>query len=336
MEKERQYLDFSARDHWWRIDEIATNMYFSVMGTSRSIRCSPRPSAEIPTYFLYGEPPRPAGERIVHIETIAKRSRLHRWDIKLHRHKDLYQVILLERGAVSAAIDILSATLRAPALLVIPPEAVHSFRFTPETQGFVISFTAQLARWFTSTIAPEVLDFLQQPSLWELKRELVKTTDLEALAHMLLREFSRSSAGRVFALYGLLTALLSNLLRVTQNVNGAGGSASTDKREIVTRFRQLLDENFRKNLSVSWYVQKLGISETLLRKLCHTVEGHSPVSIVHQRVLIEAERQLRHTSMSVTQIAYFLGFEDPAYFSRFFSKRVGVSPRAFRDKLHGI
>jgi len=51
---------------------------------------------------------------------------------------------------------------------------------------------------------------------------------------------------------------------------------------------------------------------------------------------VEAERQLRHTSMTITQIAYFLGFEDPAYFSRFFSKRVGVSPRAFRDKLHGI
>jgi len=311
-------------------------MYFSVMGTSPSTRRLPRPSDEIPAFFLYGEPHRPAGERIVHIETIAKRGRLHRWNIKLHRHRDLYQVLLLERGAVSAAIDTLSATLRAPALLIVPPEAVHSFRFTPETQGVVISFTAQLARWFTSTIAPEVLDFLQQPSIWELKRDVVKKTDLEALAHMLLKEFSRSASGRVFALYGLLTALLSNLLRVTQNVNAACGSASTDKREIVTRFHQLLEENYRRNINVSWYVQKLGISDTLLRKLCHTVEGQSPLAIVHQRLLVEAERQLRHTSMTITQIAYFLGFEDPAYFSRFFSKRVGVSPRAFRNKLHGV
>ena len=34
--------------------------------------------------------------------------------------------------------------------------------------------------------------------------------------------------------------------------------------------------------------------------------------------------------MSVTQVAYYLGFEDPAYFSRFFARRMGISPRAFR------
>jgi AraC-like DNA-binding protein len=51
---------------------------------------------------------------------------------------------------------------------------------------------------------------------------------------------------------------------------------------------------------------------------------------VHLRVLVEAERQLRYTTMSITQIAYHLGFDDPAYFSRFFTRQVGVSPRAFR------
>jgi AraC family transcriptional activator of pobA len=47
-------------------------------------------------------------------------------------------------------------------------------------------------------------------------------------------------------------------------------------------------------------------------------------------MLIEAERQLRYTGMSITQIAYYLGFEDPAYFSRFFTKGMGASPRSFR------
>jgi AraC family transcriptional activator of pobA len=47
-------------------------------------------------------------------------------------------------------------------------------------------------------------------------------------------------------------------------------------------------------------------------------------------MLIEAERQLRYTGMSITQIAYYLGFEDPAYFSRFFAKGMGASPRSFR------
>ena len=54
------------------------------------------------------------------------------------------------------------------------------------------------------------------------------------------------------------------------------------------------------------------------------------MELVHQRLLIEAERQLRYTAMSIAKIAYYLGFEDPAYFTRFFSARVRVSPRTFR------
>jgi AraC-like DNA-binding protein len=48
------------------------------------------------------------------------------------------------------------------------------------------------------------------------------------------------------------------------------------------------------------------------------------------RMLVEAERQLRYTAMSVSQVAYYLGFEDPAYFSRFFRRRTGLPPKSFR------
>jgi AraC family transcriptional regulator, transcriptional activator of pobA len=51
---------------------------------------------------------------------------------------------------------------------------------------------------------------------------------------------------------------------------------------------------------------------------------------VHARILLEAQRQLRYTSAPVSEIAYALGFEDPAYFTRFFSQRTGQAPRAFR------
>ena len=71
-------------------------------------------------------------------------------------------------------------------------------------------------------------------------------------------------------------------------------------------------------------------SEAALRKACVRVAGQSPTQLIHSRMLIEAERQLRYTGMSITQIAYYLGFEDPAYFSRFFAKGMGASPRSFR------
>jgi AraC family transcriptional activator of pobA len=59
-----------------------------------------------------------------------------------------------------------------------------------------------------------------------------------------------------------------------------------------------------------------------------------PVSrLIDDRVVREARRNLAYTNMSVTTIAYTLGFADPAYFSRVFTRSLGLSPRAFRVRL---
>jgi AraC family transcriptional activator of pobA len=285
----------------------------------------------IPAFFLYGEPLRTSDERTVHVETIAARSRLHEWKIRPHRHRDLHQVLFLQRGSVVASIDDRSTELRAPAAIIVPPLSVHSFRFQEGTIGWVMSFGIDLAREIAST-THGLLDFLQRPAALPLDRSAIKATDLTPLSQMLLREFSRSAQGRDIALSGLLAAVLANLLRLARNGATDAEGAATREREIVARYRQLIESRYREHAAISAYARELGTSETRLRRACLAVAGQSPVEIVHQRLLVEAERQLRYTSMSVTQIAYFLGFEDPAYFSRFFTRFMRVSPRGFRGR----
>jgi AraC family transcriptional activator of pobA len=62
------------------------------------------------------------------------------------------------------------------------------------------------------------------------------------------------------------------------------------------------------------------------------VTGKPPTRLVHDRLLLEAKRSLTYTNMTIAETAYDLGFTDPAYFSRFFSERVGESPAAFRRR----
>jgi AraC family transcriptional activator of pobA len=105
----------------------------------------------------------------------------------------------------------------------------------------------------------------------------------------------------------------------------------------VTRFRALIETAFREGWCLADYAAALNVSQSRLRNACLSVTDQSPIQIVHARVVLEAKRQLRYTSQSVCEIAYALGFEDPAYFTRFFSQRTGLSPRAFRSRLarHG-
>ena len=312
-------------DGGWR------NLYFFSMSTRRHAAREPAPDPPIavPAFFLYGEPLRPPDERLVHIETIAARSRLHDWHIRAHRHRDLHQVLLIERGRVEARLDGRAIALRAPAALVVPPGTVHAFRFQPETVGTVISFASALTGDLSGAGAP-IPEFLARTVSVALPREALGKTDLVRLSGMLLREFGRSAPGRRLALGGLLGALLANLQRLLPDPSPPGSGLPAPDRDLVARFREQVERHFRAHSGIAEYAALLQTSQTRLLRACLAVTGTSPLELVHLRLLIEAERQLRYTSMSVTQVAYYLGFEDPAYFSRFFARRMGISPRAFR------
>lgn len=289
----------------------------------------------VPAFFLYGEPLQPPDERLIHVETIAARSRLHDWHIRPHRHGDLHQVLFVQRGRAEVTLDGTTTSVRAPFVIVVPPGVVHAFRFQPDTVGHVTSFATALARDFGSTTT-EFREFLERPAALALDRSVVEATDLLPLADLLAREFARAATGRHGTLRGLLVAFLTNTLRVSRAttaasaVSASAGSGSHIERECVARFRELIERHFREHWSVTRYAAELGASEVRLRRTCLVVTGQAPIELIHARLLVEAERQLRYTSMSITQIAYFLGFEDPAYFTRFFTRRMRRSPRAFR------
>jgi AraC family transcriptional regulator, transcriptional activator of pobA len=286
-------------------------------------------TAPVPAFFLYGEPLQALDERLVHVETIAARSRLHDWNIRAHRHLDLHQILVLERGEVAAEVDGARGTLRAPAMVTIPPGTVHAFRFHPGAVGLVATFAPS----FIQRADGEVSAFsglLDHAMMQTLDAASVRATDLSALAAMLLREYGRSAPGRYAALRGLLSALLANVHRLVQTRGALRSSVTAPERELIAKFRRQIEARYREHWEVSAYAQNLSVSPQRLRRASLSVAGLSPMELVHQRVLIEAERQLRYTALPIAKIAYDLGFDDPAYFTRFFSSRMRVSPRQFR------
>ncbi len=328
------------------MDAAARYLYFSVMldrhsplsgqvspHAPASAHCPVTPPRDgIPAFFLYGEPLQAPDERLIHIETIASRSSLHDWVIRPHRHRDLHQVLLTQQGTVELQLDGNHRTLEAPALVVVPPGCVHGYQFEPGTRGLVISFAPSLLAEIATHGAP-LARALDQPQCRSLNRAALGATDLEPLSQMMLREFTRAAPGRMAALRGLLGAMLANALRLSASEvqpDDAQGAA----RELAARYRQLIERDFRTHRSVRDFTAELGVSESRLRRACLKTTGQSPVEVVHLRLLVEAERLLRYTTLTVAQIAYHLGFEDPAYFSRFFTRWRRSSPRAFRRRVY--
>ena len=100
----------------------------------------------IPRFFLYGEPPRDADERFVHVETIADRSRLHDWRIRPHAHRDLHQLLVIFSGRGEMEAETQRQAFHAPALLIAPAGVVHGFAFAADTEGYVVTLADTLLR----------------------------------------------------------------------------------------------------------------------------------------------------------------------------------------------
>jgi AraC family transcriptional activator of pobA len=284
----------------------------------------------IPAYFLYGEAPRHVAGPLLHVETIEARSARHHWKIEPHLHHALHQLVLVVRGRGVVLAEGQRSQYRPPALVLMPAGTVHGFEFEPRTTGHVISVSAELLRELVQR-EPGVAALFAQPATLELQADALRATDLARGVRMLAREFARPEAGNGLALHGWLEVLLGNLLRLARQLPNPADPVAGQRRELMSRFGALIERRYRDNHSVAQFAAALHVSESRLRNTCLAVAGQSPIQLIHARVLLEAKRQLHYTSRSVREIAFALGFDDPAYFTRFFSRLAGLSPRAFRS-----
>ncbi|PRD42964.1 hypothetical protein C5748_14480 [Phyllobacterium phragmitis] len=99
----------------------------------------------------------------------------------------------------------------------------------------------------------------------------------------------------------------------------------------VERLAGLIHQHFRTRQPAGFYARQLGISPTHLNRIVREVTGFSTHELIARKRVEEAKRALVFTTATVQEIGFGLGFADPAYFSRFFLQRTGMTPRAYRS-----
>ena len=100
-------------------------------------------------------------------------------------------------------------------------------------------------------------------------------------------------------------------------------------------FRDLLESNYSKLKSVNDYSAIICISEKRLGQATAKILGKTPKEIINDRILLEAKRLLVYTNLSIKEIGQELGFDDPAYFIRYFRKSTETTPVEFRESHSG-
>ena len=291
-------------------------LYYSNMRTAA-------PAPAIRVYNLFGE----AGDLpdVVHCETIASRSVLHDWRLAVHRHARLHQVLLIEGGGGEATLDGRVVPLKPMQIVNVPVGHVHGFSFVPGTEGWVLTIAAEMLD--EALLAAEGLR-----SVLSRSAAVRGTPQIRAVMKQIFAEHAARDFGRAHVLRALSAAMIGLVARALTRDSGSSGNSESN---LFRRFEALLEQHHLERWTVADYANALAITPTHLNRITRAATGDTASHLILNRLIREARRNLVYTNLPVSTIAYALGFEDPAYFSRVYAAATGLSPRAFRAQLHG-
>lgn len=274
----------------------------------------------IASYNLFGE--RDDLPDVVHCETIAARSLRHDWEFTPHRHARLHQVLMIARGGGRGTFDGESFALSNGSLANVPTGCVHAYSFTPGTEGWVVTIPVELLDAGLAE-GEGLRPLLARPCVVDGSEEIVATITA-IFAAFETRTFARAHELRA------RTALLAGL--VARAIVEAIPASTPGESTLHRRFEALVEAHFSEHWPVARYAERLAVSPTHLSRVLRAATGQPASAIILERIIREARRNLAYSNLSIAQIAYALGYDDPAHFSKLFRRATGLSPRAFRQQ----
>lgn len=246
-------------------------------------------------------------------------------------HRDDHYIFLLQQqGMLSLEIDFSGLQFDGPALCFITPGQVHRYLDLQGHQGwFLFADPALIPGRYR-----EILDTYQHVrQSTALDPADVLFAGLPVLEQLLSSRPDSLNQTIVTSQVSVLAGIIAS--RIIQTP-GSELTFNSQPYHLTTQFKQLIKQHYKVTKQVQQYAAMLNITPLYLNEIIRAVTGFSASHWIQQEVLLEARRLLYYTGLDVKQIAYGLGYEDHAYFSRFFKKNVGITAIEFRKKYHDL
>lgn len=231
---------------------------------------------------------------------------------------DYYMIVLVTGGEAALSIDFRNLTVAAGDALVISPGQIHSpARTAGNVEGWGLALAAE---YFSEQEAELAARHSLSPAPVRLSE--ADAADAETLFEILLRRSDNHPEA---------LPLAEAVKRLVFRSLGAGIGHRGDRYgSIVVRLKELLAANLASEKKPSAYAAMLNLSPVYLNEAVRAVTGKSAGSFIRGQIVLRAKRQLVYTSLSAQEIAFDLGYDDYAYFSRMFRKETGLSPTQYR------
>jgi AraC family transcriptional regulator, transcriptional activator of pobA len=207
---------------------------------------------------------------------------------------------------------------------------LHGLMVSKNIQGMVLTLSTSFLETVFRVAPTALMELSQIRILKDVKKGKTFAT-IKSLLYELHDEIREELPEKGLILQSQLSMLLSKLFRLSVEKSGNFIDAGSSYSRYFNLFLRSIKKSYTPMKSIAQYARELNITTVHLNRICQAAVGRSALQLVDEFLFLEAEKYLKHTEYSISEIAYRLNFEDPAYFSRFFSKYAGVSPKIFRE-----
>src|SRR5690606_26093265 len=241
-----------------------------------------------------------------------------------HRH-DYYSIYFLVSGETLQFIDFHEYKVQANALIVMRPEQIHFHVRATNAKLLRIKFKEQL-----------LLRFQIGRHNWKdiFSTDVIQVDEASMKNFLSFIQLLEAEINSDLESKDIQAKLFSALLdKISLFMNMDESPNSSKYTSIYKRFKQLVIQHALSEVKVTDYAKRLFLSAGHLNDVVKEVTGKNAKHIINEQRILEAKRLLYWTDVPIGEVAYKTGFEDPAYFTRFFKKYTGLLPIEFQKKL---
>lgn len=237
----------------------------------------------------------------------------------MHLH-GFYEIIWFQKGSGTHYVDFNQYAIAPGTIFFISPGQIHSFDTKHDQEGYVLKICAELFDDFVSLSCVTVQD--------------KDSAALEMLIGAMQEELKKEdSLGHREALHAMVKLFVIMVRRSYAEINPSAPNPHKVSYKAFLNFRKLIEENYCRLHTVKDYASLLNVSSKTLTLYVNECSKYSPLELINNRIILEAKRLLRYSVLSVKEIAFRLGFEDPSYFAKFFKRLVKQSPADYRESF---
>ncbi len=288
--------------------------------------------------FLKGLKSLAPQSNLFHIQKHEEVPDTHSEETELFR-TNTFSVSLLTEGEAIYKLGMREYHMKPGSFYFMSPQQLRYYKKLNVWKGYVFIFSEEYIQQFSGVSVYHEYPFFNLDANVQLQLNKQQLLELIPLLEKMYFYYKNEDPEKLKIIFHYMAiALLTakkwyNQSFPEEKISNKSYSLSRMFDDLLEKhFFELVAQRCDKLFTVSNFAEKLNVSTNHLSDTVKKETGKTPAQFIKERTILEAKSLLRNTQLSVSEVAFFLTFDDPSYFAKYFKSATGISPTVFREK----